>query len=402
MTRLKADTAVYGGYVMARDEGVVFVKGAMPGELVDVTVTEKKRDYSLAVVREVVEPSPFRVDAVCPRFGTCGGCQLQYASYENQVLMKEGILLDSLKRIGGLEVELMPSLSGADFGFRRRAQFKVSKDGIIGLYKESTRDVVPIDQCPVMSKNINDYLNKVKTLSLSGVKELHITDGDSVIALVKGKGYDGRLATSLRDAGFTGVAFDDHSHVGAGFVSFGIDAPDGGTLAYTVSAWSFLQSNWELSNAAAGFVLESLMPLDGKRVVDLYAGGGNFSLLLAAHARGVAAVEENADSVKDGERNVALNNIKNFRFVCQRAEKASLKGDIVILDPPRAGLSDRVAKAVLEALPERIAYISCNPSTLARDLKKFSEKYEIYGVRMMDFFPHTYHIETMSFLRRRE
>ncbi|MDP2167815.1 MAG: class I SAM-dependent RNA methyltransferase [Thermodesulfovibrionales bacterium] len=394
---LKADSAVYGGYVIARDGGVVFVKGAVPGELVEVSVTEKKKDYCLARVTDVIEPSPFRVEPPCRHFGECGGCQLQFISYEEQVRMKEEILLDCMRRIGGLDVKLDPPVTGGAFNYRRRAQFKVSKEGAIGFYREGTRDVVPIGECPLMTGRINSALKNLRACNLSGIKEVHVTCGDCMVALIKGRGFDGAQAEAFLGAGFSGVAFEDRSRSGAGHV--GLELQPG--LTYTVSPWAFFQSNWDLNVMAAGIIADGLMPLEGKKVIYLYAGAGNFALPLAREAKEVVAVEENPDSIKDGERNLKINNIGNFRFINQKAEKANLKGDIVIVDPPRPGLADRVVKMLLEASPEKIAYVSCNPSTLARDLKKLALLYDITSIRMMDFFPHTYHIETLAFLTRK-
>jgi len=397
-TVLKAGEAVYGGYTLARDGGVVFIAGAIPGEVVEVSVREKKRDYSVATVTGVVEPSDSRVAPRCGHFGECGGCQLQFIDYEKQVEMKNRVLMDCLRRIGDIEAELLPPLTGGDFGYRHRAQFKISKDGRWGFYREGTREVVPVERCPLMVDEINSALPKTAGAGFAGVREVHVTSGDALLALVKGPGFDEQLAGAFEGMGFEGVAFEDGSHRGRGFTTLALAG-----LQYTVSPWSFFQSNWELNSRLAALVAEEAGPVDGMRVLDLYAGAGNFSLLLAAAKARVVAVEENPYSIKDGERNVSLNGISGFRFVRGRAEDAKFGGDfqLVLLDPPRPGLSRKAMDRVLEILPERIAYISCNPSTLARDLRKLREKYEVDSIRMVDLFPNTYHVESLAFLTRK-
>src|SRR5512134_3484445 len=144
----------YGGYTIARDDKIILVKGAIPGEVVEVIVQEKKRDYTLAAVSQVVEPSEYRVEPKCPVFGVCGGCHLQYVSYERQLSMKEEVLVDSLARLGGIEVELGPSLSDAQWNYRHRAQFKVSRHGNIGFFRGSSRDIVEFEACPLMKGEI--------------------------------------------------------------------------------------------------------------------------------------------------------------------------------------------------------------------------------------------------------
>jgi 23S rRNA (uracil1939-C5)-methyltransferase len=173
-------------------------------------------------------------------------------------------------------------------------------------------------------------------------------------------------------------------------------------LVYTVSPWSFFQSNWALNCEVIRTIKEALGPLEKTRVLDLYAGAGNFSLPLAREGADVVAVEDNPHAIKDGQRNVSYNKVRRYKFVSGRAEDAKVKGefDIALLDPPRPGLTKETMKRVMELAPERIAYVSCNPSTFARDLGKLSGLYTIDSVRMIDLFPNTYHIESLAFLTK--
>ena len=172
-------------------------------------------------------------------------------------------------------------------------------------------------------------------------------------------------------------------------------------LKYTVSPKSFFQSNWKLNQTVVAFIKENLLPLKGKKVLDLYSGAGNFSLPLAGDADKVIAVEENPYAIEDGRRNLKVNNIKNCKFIRSPAENFRMMDNvhIVILDPPRQGLSSETVNKMLKITPERIVYISCSPSTFARDLKKLLEKYSIESIRMIDFFPQTFHIEALAFLK---
>jgi 23S rRNA (uracil1939-C5)-methyltransferase len=389
MTVIKADTAVYGGYVISRAEGVVFIKGALPGEVVEVSLKEKKRDYSVAEVTDIIEPSSDRVEPLCLYFGECGGCQLQFASYDKQAAMKAGVLMDCLNRIGKIDIELQPSLIGKDFKYRRRAQFKVSKEGQIGFYREGTREVVPIKNCPLMVDEINGMLEKLRSSDLTGIKEVHVTCGDSLVALLKGVEYEDALSERFIEMGFEGVAFDDGTYRGKGHVSFDVMG-----LVF--------QSNWTLNCETIRIIKETFEPLEKKRVLDLYAGAGNFSIPLAREGAEVIAVEDNPHAIKDGQRNVSYNKVRRYKFIKGRAEDARLKGDfdIALLDPPRPGLNNEAMKRVMELAPERIAYVSCNPSTFARDLGKLSGLYTIDSVRMIDLFPNTYHVESIAFLTK--
>ncbi len=406
---LKAETPVYGGYVLGRDGRVIFIRGAIPGELVDVSVEERKRDYSIASVRHVVEPSPLRREPPCRIFGICGGCQLQFMEYEKQVSVKEEILIDAMRRIGDVEVALTPSLAAQEFGYRHRGQFKVSAEGAVGFYREGTREVIAVEHCPVMAPGINDLLRKLAGIELRGVKELSVMAGDTLAILVKGTMAD-EAAQSLLDSGLSGIAFEDGGSMGKDYITLDLNG-----LKYSVTPWSFFQSHWSLNRMVVEAVVRELSPLENKRVLDLYAGAGNFSLPLSLQALETVAVEENPSAVEDGRRNVTLNGIRNCTFVNMSVEKVlrstrkqqvdRLFGethfDIIVLDPPRAGLTAECLRKVMEAGSERIVYISCNPATLARDVKKMREKYDIETVRMVDFFPNTYHIEALAFLRRK-
>ena len=395
---IKAQSPVYGGYVIARDSGVIFIKGAVPDEVVEVSISEKKRDYSIGAVTNVIEPSPYRINPPCSVFGTCGGCHFQFISYERQVSMKEEILLDSVSRIGKMEAQLSPALTDRNYNYRYRGQFKISREGKIGFYREGTRDVVPVEECPLMIKEINRIVRELNNRKLSGIKEIHISCGDAANALIKSKLATEDIEEIMSGAGFSGIAFETGESTGRDYIRLDLNG-----LQYTVTPWSFFQAHWNLNRKVVELIVNELQPLGNMRTLDLYAGAGNFSLPFAAYASQVVAVEENRHAADDGQRNVKLNNIKNCRFINSSAEKYRIqeKFDIVLLDPPRAGLHSDVAKKVLDSSPGKIVYISCNPATLARDLRKFSERYNVDSLRMIDFFPNTYHVEALAFMSLR-
>ncbi len=396
---LQSLTPAYGGYSIARDEKVILVKGAIPGEVVDVEIQEKKRDYSIGLVVNVVEPSADRIEPLCPVFGRCGGCQLQHIRYERQVAMKDEVLSDSLTRIGKVETDLGTPLFGAYWHYRRKAQFKVSKGGDIGFFRESSRDVITFDECPLMNEEINRLLGRIREkCSVNNLSDIHVAAGDTPVALLKGKGYDTSSFEDFVEVGLSGIAYNDSIAYGGAYTGFDLNG-----LRYTVSPWSFFQAHWELNKKVVQFMVEKIGPLQGKQVLDLYAGAGNFSLPAAALGAEVVAVEENPYAVEDGRRNLELNGIKNCKIVKTSSEKYRFNKtfDVIILDPPRPGLTSEVAKKIMDSPSGMIVYVSCNPATLARDLKKLKEKYDLQSVHQIDFFPNTFHIESISFLNLR-
>lgn len=403
---LRVETPVYGGYTIGRDGKVIFIKGAIPGESVEIAIKETRKDYSIGEVTRVLEPSEFRRIPPCPYFGLCGGCQLQYIQYEKQVSIKEEILKDSLQRIGKLQIENLSSITDNEFSYRHRVQFKVSHDGKPGFFKEGTREVVPIDRCLIVIEPVNDLLLRLKEFNLRGAKELHVISGDTLSILIKGSIRED-IVQAIADSGVSGIAFDNGDSIGKDYITLDLEG-----LKYTVTPWGFFQGHWSLNKKVVGLILERLSPLENKRVLDLYAGAGNFSLPLSKQASEVVAIEENPYAIEDGRRNIIINGIKNCLFIQSPVDdifkdrrKARLfeerRYDITILDPPRPGLSSELCKRLMDIESERIVYVSCNPSTLARDLKKMKDKYDIESVYMVDFFPNTYHIEAVVFLRLR-
>ncbi len=399
---IRADSPAYGGLAIGRREGkVVLIKGAIPGETVEAVVELEKKDYCITSAVEILEPSPDRVEPGCG--SNCGGCQLQYVAYGRQVRLKEEVLKETLRRTAKLDVDLAEPLTGEPWHYRRRGQFKVSR-GRVGLFKEKSHDVIDMTSCPLMTPEVNDALAKSRGIvAKTEAAELHLSHGDDgVAALIKapgGKTNWEKAAAALIEAGLVGVWVQ----AGRRLLKYGRDfiALDLCGLKYTVSPASFFQSNWGLNRRLAALVVDGLGPLDGKRVLDLYSGAGNFSLPISAQAAEVVAVEENPFAVQDGKRNLQLNGIGNCSFVRSGTDGYRPDGrfDIIIADPPRTGLSDAAKDKILALKPERVVYVSCDPATLARDLKALSGQYAVASVRLVDFFPQTYHIETMAILK---
>ncbi len=413
MTKLivKVERPAHRGLFIGRHEGkIVMISGAtMPGETVEVTVEEDKKDYINAAVSKVIEPSPDRVEPPCKYFGICGGCRFQHIPYDIQLSIKEEILQDTLRRLAGIEIPLEKTIMrNVPWHYRLRAQFSVYQ-GAVGFHKKGSNEVIEIDRCLIMNENINNFLQKSRHLfrDHNRIREFHITGDETLIAkiITRKKAFTMEeadlFASSLIELGLAGVTMflGDEIPVNFGNPSLPLDLLD---LTYTILPPSFIQCNWDVNQDVAGFLKESLQPLQGKKILDLFAGAGNFSLPLAGDAQ-VTAVEGNARAIESGRQNVQVNNIANYTLVTSPAEKfkSSEHFDTVILDPPRPGLRKKLVKNILNMMPDKIVYVSCNPATFARDLGNLSEKYELESIRMIDFFPQTFHIESVAFLSLR-
>jgi 23S rRNA (uracil1939-C5)-methyltransferase len=394
---------VHGGYALARPEGmgVLFVRWALPGEVVSVRLVERKREYAFAEAVEVLSPSPHRVEPPCEVFGECGGCQLQHADYPYQLEMKREILQEAFRRIGKTDVAPEIAPPSEPFGYRYRGRFRVDGEEV-GFHAERSHRLVPVSRCPLMIDAINAVLPGLRGLGrFAKVSEVQVaSDGVRASASFPGvpfgKGLVERLAGRTGGV-LSGARFEDRSW-GEERIILPLDG-----ISYSVSPRGFFQANWRMNQAMVrriGAILGDLGVSARARLLDLYAGAGNFALPLAAKVREVVAVEGESRSFKELRRNVADNGIGNVRIVRSSVEAFRPEGrfDALVLDPPRAGLSERSLARVREIAAGNVLYVSCNPSTLARDVRSLSDRYDLASIEMHDFFPNTHHVESLAVL----
>lgn len=415
--RLNIEKLVYGGYGLAREGSRVFlVRYAAPQELVDAEVLEEKKDYSYAQIRKIVIPSEVRRSPLCPHYGVCGGCQIQHIDYPAQVESKEAILLETLRRIGHIaNPPLFESLrSGQEFGYRIRVQLKV-KNGHIGFFRPGEREVVDLEECPVLHRRINDLLGPLRECArhIRELQEIHVTyspledrflvkfvtpteiDREFLKALkedclppeVAGVGDYSRLRTVLNRRYWIG---QEHLYMKAG------------RWRYRLGADSFFQVNYTLWEK---FIEAVTGGVSFRKALDVHCGVGFFTIPLSEKGNFIEGSDSNGSAVNDAHYNAKLNSRDNVVFVKSDAYR-HLKSrggevlDLVVLDPPRSGLESGEVDLLIRNRPERIIYISCNPSTLARDLRQLLRGgYTLEGIRLVDMFPQTYHIESVSYLK---
>jgi 23S rRNA (uracil1939-C5)-methyltransferase len=326
--------------------------------------------------------------------------------------MKEEILRDCIRRTARKEFDLSkPFLGASPWQFRYRGRFKLDT-GIIGFFRENSREIVDIDGCPLMKTEVNALFAKAREIYkdsprlFDGVSELHISYGNVGSALLKSvsklsMARQKQIGMLFLDAGFEGVCVMSENrkivNFGSEHISLGLDG-----LKYIVSPRSFFQGHWDLNVAVVRFLRQTLHPLKGKRVIVLYAGG-NFSLPLAFDGADVYSIEESPTAIEDGMRNAAANGIRNCRFIECSAERLKVSDtvDTLVVAPPKTGLSNIAMEKILTLEPDQIAYLSCNPSALSHDLKKLLSRYEIESMHIIDCLPQTYYIKSITILRLR-
>lgn len=365
------------------DEGqVVFVAYGAPGEEVVAEVDRVQKDQLMAHVVEVITPSPNRVLPLCPYFGTCGGCNYQHLTYEAQLEAKRTIVVETLRRIGHLnDVPVPPTVpSPSPWFYRNQARFSANRRGEVGFTQRGSNRVLPIDTCYIVEPAIRD-----------------------LIPLLHGKG-SGLHQIVVRAGVNTGdlMVLPDLS-------DRGVAVPSGQTSLteliagerFEISPSAFFQVNTPQAENMVRLVADRLVLQPSDVLLDLYAGGGFFSKLLAPQCRLVVAVEVSRQAVDDAARNLA--GIENVRYIQGAVEE--VLSDLperptkVLLDPSRQGCEPAATDAMLQAAAERIVYVSCDAATLARDLRRLVDGgYQLLEVQPLDMFPQTFHTECIATL----
>jgi 23S rRNA (uracil1939-C5)-methyltransferase len=362
----------------------------------------------------IVDASPRRVEAPCPYFAKCGGCHYQHAPYEDQVRFKAEILVETLRRIGKLTPPDPEVVSGEPWQYRNRVQFKVVKRGKefhLGYLEAASNRLVDLEKCPIASPAINDLIPQIKELGIrpdfpNGPSEIEIVDGaGEILITVRSEGrFPETLVSAFRERLPALVSLARADAQGGFFRLWGrgFAICRAARFDFRVSHGVFFQVNRFLADSLAEIATRHL---DGNSAFDLYAGAGYFTIPLARKFSKVTAVEANPAAVRDLRANCT-----RAQFDHVDAQRASIseflaqhrsKPDVVLVDPPRAGLDKGVARRLAAVESPAIVYVSCDPPTLARDLAALTAAdYRIEKIYMVDLFPQTFHIEAVVILRR--
>lgn len=432
-----------GGVGIGKFEGfTVFVDGGLVKDKIKVKITKSKKNYAVGDIVEIIEPSPYRVERKCSKeLKDCGGCQIQELDYQEQLNIKTNEVKQVISRIGKLEdVVVHPALGMEEpFRYRNKAQFPIQKvDGspVIGFYKKKSHDIIPTDQC-IIQHDVNDKIIKIiKTYiraykvsvydekTHTGVLRHLVTKvgfaSKEVMVVLVANGrklpYLNELASVLKEniPGFktlvvnvnrekTNVILGNENRViyGDGKINDNI-----GDLVFEISPLSFFQVNPVQTEVLYNKALEYAALGENDTVLDIYCGIGTISLFLAQRAKKVYGIEIVEEAIKDAKRNAEINNLDNVEFYVGKAEdvvpkmyKQGKRANVVVVDPPRKGCDEKVLDTIVSMQPDRVVYVSCNPSTLARDLAYLNEKgYKSLEVQPVDMFPHSVHIENVALI----
>lgn len=423
------------------DGFVVMVPGTIVGELCLVAVKEAHTTYAVCELLEVLDPSAKRQVPPCPHYEKCGGCHLQHMSYEETLRMKKEVVCRNLSRLGGIsDVRVVKDTIGMEqpWAYRNHVQYHAEEAEGLGFYAKGTHRVISAEGCLLQQEGTQNLYTGVKgflhthqaknivhvvirTSFACGQHMLIIVTRDGTLQDGKGRNLEDLLVSWVRErhpdcvsiflgtqrkkgTGHKVVGNENRLLYGQAYLTDSI-----GKFQFRISPLSFFQVN----NRQAEVLYETALAYAGltgeESVLDLYCGAGTISLFLAQQAKEVTGVELVAPAIEDARNNQQDNGIANARFMVGRAEeylpKAVTSGQpcqVVVVDPPRAGCDKKLLDAIIAGKPERVVYVSCDPATLARDIKRLCEGgYALKEVQPVDMFPWTRHVESVACLERR-
>lgn len=430
------------GAGVGRYEGMaVFVPQTAIGDRALVRILKVKKTYCYGKLMEVIKPADCRVLPDCPVFSKCGGCSYRHITYKAEAELKENKVYECIKRIGGIDMKPKAIISGESIdGYRNKAQYPVSLCGKVGFYAFHSHRIIPCNDCalqpPFFKKMLEVTENWIEEHGVSIYDEEHHkgllrhvyiryaekTDEVMFTAVINGEKlpFADALVEALRDVcqdklksvqlninkENTNVILGQKSVVlwGEAFIT---DILCG--VKVRLSPMSFYQVNRNMAGKLYEKAAEYAKP-QGKKILDLYCGAGTIGLSMATTAENIIGVEIVPEAIEDAKFNAKQNGIENARFICSDAtmaadslSKEGIKPDVVIVDPPRKGCSPELIKVIAEKFsPERVVYVSCDPATLARDIKLFGELgYELKEYTPVDLFPRTSHVESVVCLTRK-
>ena len=365
----------------------IFVENSLIGEEVEILITKEKKNYMEGVVIDYIKKSPLRVKSNCPYYDKCGGCDLLHLSYIEQLKYKENKVKEIIKKFSGLEC-INNIVSSKQFNYRNKITLQV-KNGI-GYFQKKSNDIINIDNCLLVDNKINEIINKLKKIDVSDVKKIvvRVTNLESMVV------FYGKINLKI-DLDVDTIIINDKVFKGNGYIREEIN-----DFKFIISPTSFFQVN---NIGMINIYNKVLEYVDGGNVLDLYCGTGTIGIYVSKKANKVLGIELNKEAIKDALINKKLNNINNIDFISGDVgtilSENNFKADIVIVDPPRAGLDNKSIDNIIKIRPRKIIYVSCDPVTLARDLNILKEKYDVIEITPFDMFGNTYHVECVCLLK---
>lgn len=384
------------------NDKIIFIPNALPEETVDVYIILEKKKYYEGIIKETINASDKRIKSICPYFEECGGCQFLNMNYQDSLDYKQNKVEEIMNKYLGIKIKINNIVAcDNNLYYRNKTTFQVKND--IGFFKEKTNTLIPVDKCYISDIKINDIYKVIKdNINLTNVKQVIIRATKNTLesmVIFKTSNYiDNKKIIDILKKKVDSIYINDELIYGKGKI-----IEDLCNKNFYISPSSFFQVNTlqaeKLYNKAIAYA-------DIKKedtVLDLYCGTGTIGIVASNKAKKVIGIELNKEAIKDANENKKLNNINNIEFyagdVGKILNKNNYKPDIIIVDPPRAGLDSLALSQILNIKPKKLVYVSCDLMTLARDLKLLSNDYDILELTPVDMFPYTAHVESVCALK---
>ena len=389
----------FGRGIAFVDGKICFINNALPGEIVKIKIVKNTKKYLLGEVVDYYQLSDDRVDVKCRYYDVCGGCSMMHLSFDKENEYKCEKVKEILKKFGNVSEKTIEKVNAIDeYNYRNKITLHGEK-GVLGYFENGSNKIFGVEQCLLADDKINDIINKLNKMSVNqDINEAIIrvnNECDEVMVSLKGDIEEYYVLNNFVDT----LIVNDEILLGEGKIISSI-----GNKKYYVSSKSFFQVNKKLTELLYDEVLSEVKLIRPKRVLDLYCGTGTIGIYICDFVEEVIGVDCCYSSIKDAIENKTLNSCNNIEFICDKVENVIDEFneiDMVIVDPPRSGLDNNTIQNIKRISADVVLYISCDPATLARDLKLLSSDYDIVCVKPYNMFPRTYHIENFVKLKKK-
>ena len=378
---------------------VVFIPKVIVGDIVDIDIVKEYKNYNIGRVNKIIKNGSKRVDVLCPYYDICGGCSISAYTYQDELEYKVNNVIDIFKRN---EIDIKPNIIKSDnrYGYRNKITLQVS-NGIIGLYEEDSNKIVDVDKCLLVSDKLNEIIDIIKrNINVNKCNKIVIRDTYYGIMIIFYGSVNNEEVIKYLGKKVVSIYTYDNKYkciYGEKYLYEMI-----GEYKYRISPDSFFQVNSRIVNKLYNKVVEYAIKNEKKdNLVDLYCGTGTIGIYLSKYFNNIIGIELNKQAVEDAKENAKINSVNNIKFYAGDVGKIindQIKADVIVVDPPRSGLDKRTKDILLKIKANKIVYVSCNPLTLARDIKELDTGYMLEDITLVDMFPNTHHVECISVL----
>lgn len=377
---------------------ITFVPNTLIDEIVNVEIIEEKKKYNIGKVINYIKKSDLRVNPICPYYELCGGCDLMHLKYNEQLKYKQDKIKNIFSKYTDIDLNLIKDIVyDKEYNCRNKGTFKVNEK--VGYYGKNSHKMISIDKCYLVDDKINKIINILNNFKMKDINEVVIKSSDNeILVIFKGKNIDKKIIDVLKDK-VTGIVLYDKQYK----TIYGKERIQNiiGEYKFLISPEAFFQVNNNIAKKMYDKVSTYLN--NENNVLDLYSGTGSIGIYVSKYAKQIISVEINKFASLDALENKKINNISNIDFICDDVSNVIDKFsniDTVIVDPPRSGLDNKTINYLKKISSKNIIYVSCDPLTLARDIKNLSDKYEVKELTPFDMFPNTYHVECVILLSK--